>query len=63
VLVPGDRVETRCRWKNSLSHAVGFGPSTEDEMCYSFTMYYPRIEDPNWHWALPALYAKCKNED
>jgi hypothetical protein len=59
VLVPGDHVETRCSWENPQTHAVGFGPGIDDEMCYSFTMYYPRIENPEWHWALPALYATC----
>lgn len=59
VLEPGDRVDTTCKWNNPESHAVGFGPGIDDEMCYSFTMYYPRIENPDWHWALPALYSTC----
>lgn len=59
VLTPGEIVETKCAWKNPHSYGVGFGPSTDDEMCYSFVMYYPRIEDPSWHWLLPALYSEC----
>jgi hypothetical protein len=59
VLKPGDRVSTTCNWDNPQSHGVGFGPGIDDEMCYSFTMYYPRIENPDWHWALPALYSTC----
>jgi hypothetical protein len=29
-------------------------------MCYSFTMYYPKITDPRWNWALPAIYSQCQ---
>lgn len=60
VLGPGDVVQTKCAWNNPNSHGVGFGPGTDDEMCYSFVMYYPRIEDPAWHWVLPALYSQCE---
>jgi hypothetical protein len=59
VLTPGEVVETKCAWRNPHEYGVGFGPSTDDEMCYSFVMYYPRIEDPSWHWLLPALYSEC----
>ncbi len=60
VLSPGDVVRTKCAWNNPYSHGVGFGPGTDDEMCYSFVMYFPRIEDPAWHWVLPALYSECE---
>ncbi len=60
VLTPGEYVETKCAWQNPHEYGVGFGPGTADEMCYSFVMYYPRIEDPNWHWLLPALYSECE---
>jgi hypothetical protein len=59
VLTPGDVVETECVWNNPNPWGVGFGPSTDDEMCYGFSMYYPRIEDPSWHWMLPALGSEC----
>jgi DNA-binding FadR family transcriptional regulator/mono/diheme cytochrome c family protein len=59
VLAPGDVVETRCTWVNTTDQTVGFGETTADEMCFSFTMYYPKITDPAWNWALPALYSTC----
>jgi hypothetical protein len=58
-LSPGDVVETKCSWDNTTDAAVSFGEKTEDEMCYSFVMYYPRITAPTWNWALPALYSTC----
>jgi hypothetical protein len=58
-LKPGDLVATRCAWINPTAAAVGFGESTSDEMCYSFTMYYPKIVDPSWSWVLPALDSVC----
>jgi hypothetical protein len=59
VLAPGDVVETRCTWTNTTDQTAGFGASTPDEMCFSFTMYYPKITNPAWSWALPALYSVC----
>jgi hypothetical protein len=59
VVRPGDSVATRCAWKNTTDATVKFGETTEDEMCFSFTMYYPRITTPGWHWALPSLLARC----
>lgn len=55
----GDTVQTTCTWTNGTNSPVSFGEKTEDEMCYSFTMYYPRI--PNLvSWQLPAAVANCK---
>jgi hypothetical protein len=54
-----DVVKTRCAWKNTTNTDVKFGENTEDEMCYSFTMYYPRIDSNLWTWALPALGSQC----
>jgi hypothetical protein len=59
VLNQGDTVTTRCAWQNSTSAAVSFGQTTEDEMCYSFTSYYPKVESAGWTWALPALSSTC----
>ena len=42
VLVTGDTVNTRCVWQNPGDLPVKQGENTEDEMCYSFTMYYPK---------------------
>jgi hypothetical protein len=57
----GDVVRTRCVWNNTTGGEVRFGPNTADEMCYSFTTYYPRIESDRWSWALPAYAATCTN--
>lgn len=59
-LVAGDTVRTTCSWDNTQgSQNVRFGENTSDEMCYSFTMYYPRI--PEMIWALPATVAQCQH--
>ena len=59
VLRPGDTVTTRCAWSNTTDSYVTFGEKTTDEMCYSFVMYYPRIEHPSWHWSSPAVSSVC----
>jgi hypothetical protein len=60
----GDVIHTRCGWTNTTGAEVRFGQNTADEMCYSFTMYYPRVVTPYWSWVLPAgpapLGATCK---
>jgi hypothetical protein len=53
----GDVVSTRCAWENQSDTEVTFGQYTENEMCYSFTAYYPRVTSSTWSWALPALQA------
>lgn len=50
----GDTVETRCVWKNDTKSDVGYGEDTAEEMCFSFTMYYPKITVSPWSWAAPA---------
>lgn len=59
-LAAGDTVVTSCTWKNTRPAAVAFGERTEDEMCYSFSMYYPRIAIPQWTWLAPALGSTCE---
>jgi hypothetical protein len=56
----GDTITTHCAWKNTTSSTVNFGENTEDEMCYSFTMYYPKINSPLFTWATPATLATCQ---
>lgn len=56
----GDVVKTRCAWNNPGDKDVTFGTSTSDEMCYSFTGYYPKIQSAQWSWALPASASTCK---
>lgn len=59
VVAPGDTVRTRCVWDNPSSTSVGFGENTEDEMCFDFAIYYPRITGANWKWLKPAVGAAC----
>lgn len=58
VIKPGDTVKTNCIWENPTERTVRYGENTEDEMCYSFTMYYPKISLSAWRWAAPAALAK-----
>jgi hypothetical protein len=55
----GDVVSTRCAWTNPTDQTVGYGYYTEDEMCYSFTSYYPKVTTGLWSWDLPALESTC----
>jgi cytochrome c551/c552 len=41
VLQPGDRVTTKCDYKNTYNRYVTLGERTGDEMCYMFTLAYP----------------------
>jgi hypothetical protein len=41
VLQPGDTIISTCTFLNHTDAPVAFGPSTEEEMCYNFTMSYP----------------------
>jgi len=41
VLGPGDTLLTTCYYDNTTAGAVGFGPSTTQEMCYDFLYAYP----------------------
>ncbi len=54
----GDVIHTRCAWNNPTSADVSFGEFTQDEMCYSFTMYWPAT-DAFHLWALPAARSTC----
>lgn len=40
-LLPGDRLVNECTFFNNTNAAVGFGPSSNQEMCYQFTYAYP----------------------
>ncbi len=55
-----DVIRTRCAWNNATGDAVRFGEKTADEMCYSFTVYYPRVSAPLWSWAAPAAASTCR---
>ncbi len=53
----GDSVQTRCVWENPRETPVKQGENTADEMCFNFTMYYPKIKVTPWSWALPSYLA------
>jgi hypothetical protein len=59
VASPGDVIRTRCAWANPGDAPVGFGESQDAEMCWAFTLYYPKLTSPSFHWDTPALTAKC----
>ena len=59
VIKPGDTIGTRCAWNNPSDTAVSFGENTEDEMCFTFELYYPKITTPQWNWALPSVLSQC----
>lgn len=40
-LARGDRITTECTWANPTDHTVGFGSSSDDEMCFSILFRYP----------------------
>ena len=56
---PGDTIETRCDWTNTTASPVSFGEYTEDEMCFSFTMYYPRAKSFK-SWLVPSVKSHCQ---
>jgi Copper type II ascorbate-dependent monooxygenase, C-terminal domain len=37
----GDRITTTCVYTNPGGRSVRFGTSTDDEMCFNFSLYYP----------------------
>ena len=41
VLAPGESIVSTCTFNNTTAAAVPFGPSSDEEMCYNFTMSYP----------------------
>ena len=58
-----DVIKTHCGWKNTTGADVKYGENTADEMCYSFTVYYPKVKPPvgvPWSWAFPAYASTCK---
>ncbi|HEX5656464.1 MAG TPA: hypothetical protein VFX59_04680 [Polyangiales bacterium] len=41
VLNDGDQVKTTCVYENQTTSNVSFGTSSDAEMCFNFSMYYP----------------------
>lgn len=40
-LEPGESIVSTCTFNNTSNQSVPFGPSSDQEMCYNFTMSYP----------------------
>lgn len=59
VLKSGEVVQTQCTYNNTTGFPVKFGENTENEMCFSFTMYYPK--KPLASWGQPAFASACTN--
>ncbi len=57
---PGDTIRTRCSWNNTTDFPVLFGEGTDNEMCFGFVGYYPKI--PVYHWVTPSLASACLPE-
>ncbi len=55
-----DVIKTTCTWSNPTNQTVSYGEKTSDEMCYSFTVYWPKVASPIWSWATPALTSTCQ---
>ncbi len=41
VLQPGESITSTCTFDNQTDFPVAYGPSSEQEMCYNFTVSYP----------------------
>lgn len=41
VVMPGDVIQTTCRFRNPTTETVYFGERTEDEMCFNFVLAWP----------------------
>ena len=57
----GDDIHTTCKWTNTTDVPVTFGEDTENEMCFAFLTYYPKITQPQFNWKIPAapVVSKC----
>ena len=41
VVRPGELLRTSCTYQNTGTTTIGYGPSTDQEMCYDFVLAYP----------------------
>jgi hypothetical protein len=60
VTAANDVITTTCGWRNTTGEPVRFGEKTTDEMCYSFTMYWPKVKLPLFSWVTPSLLSRCQ---
>jgi hypothetical protein len=59
---PGDTVRSRCAWKNDGDTSIHFGENTSDEMCFSFTMYWPKLPSLGYlGWLTTSSQARCRD--
>ncbi len=45
-LAAGDTIRTECTWVNTTGAQVGYGESSNSEMCYSILYRWPALSDP-----------------
>jgi hypothetical protein len=63
-----DVLRTHCTWKNTSSDTVTYGERTEDEMCFMFAAYYPKVTSTGglfplpFVFGMPAAFANCTTE-
>jgi len=53
-----ETVRTTCVWSNPDDKSVTFGEGTDDEMCFNFLAYYPRVKGI-LSWAQPSVLSNC----
>ncbi len=44
-LQAGDSITTECTWNNTSQASIGWGPSSNDEMCFSILYRFPKVVD------------------
>lgn len=55
----GDVIRASCSWNNPGSATVSFGEYTTDEMCFSFSAYYPKADSSLGWFAPSTLSVPC----
>jgi hypothetical protein len=59
-LAQGDIVQTRCAWANPTDQDVTFGYAANQEMCISYTAYYPKVSSAQWgSFSTPSETSTC----
>ena len=58
-LMPGDTITSTCTFNNDTPLPVGFGPSSEQEMCYQFVLSSPAGALKNGVFGLNGASTNC----
>jgi hypothetical protein len=58
----GDVIRNTCTWANTTDQPISYGPTTEDEMCFDFVSYWPKITTPGFSWITPSLSSSCTSK-